>query len=173
MNTIQARVISVKRMGERFLFMATALALICTFGVGQASAAAITSTTSFSQDIDLSAYVPCADNGAGEFVVFSGPLHFLFVTTLDDQGGYHTVDHFQPQGITGTGQTTGDKYQAVGETLETFNGKVGYGDTYVNNFNIIGVGPGNNFLIHENLHITVNPNGVVTAYVDNFSAVCQ
>lgn len=162
-----------KRMIVRFLFLIPALALICTLGVGQASAAAITTKTNVSTNIDLFVFVPCADNGAGELVILSGPLHMLFVTTVDNQGGYHTLDHFQPQGITGTGQTSGDKYQAVGETLETFNGKVGFVDTYVNNFKIIGVGPNNNFMIHETFHITVNANGVVTANVDHFSAVCQ
>ena len=67
----------------------------------------------------------------------------------------------------------GDTYHATGETLETFNGKVGFDDTYVNHFKIIGTGTGNNLLIHENFHITVNAKGVVTAYVDNFSAECK
>lgn len=45
--------------------------------------------------------------------------------------------------------------------------------TFVNNFRIIGQGPDNNFLVHENLHMTVNPNGALTSFVDNFSLTCQ
>src|SRR6266571_2847053 len=30
-----------------------------------------------------------------------------------------------------------------------------------------------NFLIHENFHITINANGRVTAFVDNFSVDCR
>ena len=31
----------------------------------------------------------------------------------------------------------------------------------------------NNFLVHENTHVTVNANGEVTASVDNFSVDCK
>jgi hypothetical protein len=43
----------------------------------------------------------------------------------------------------------------------------------VNNFRIIGQGKGNNFLVHENLHLTINANGVATAVHDNFSIDCR
>src|SRR5437870_11727085 len=46
-------------------------------------------------------------------------------------------------------------------------------ETFVNNFRIIGQARGNNFLIHENFHITINANGRVTAFVDNFSVDCR
>src|SRR6266704_1863397 len=36
-----------------------------------------------------------------------------------------------------------------------------------------GQASGNNFLIHENFHITINANGRVTAFVDNFSVDCR
>jgi len=44
--------------------------------------------------------------------------------------------------------------------------------TSVNNFRIIGQGPGNNSVVHENTHITINANGTITASVDNFKATC-
>jgi hypothetical protein len=59
------------------------------------------------------------------------------------------------------------------ETMETYTGRVGYEYTYVNNFKIVGQGSGNNFMIHETLHLTVNPDGTLTAYVDNYSAECN
>jgi len=105
--------------------------------------------------------------------LFCGTLHMLFLTTIDNKGGFHSKFHFQPQGISGTGFTTGAKYQGTGVTQGTFNGKVGFEQTFVNNFKIIGQGPGNNFLIHENFHLTVNANGEVTASVDNFSVKCK
>ena len=67
----------------------------------------------------------------------------------------------------------GATYYVTGETQETFHSKVGVQDTYVNHFKILGEGTGNNLLIHESFHITVNAKGVVTAYVDNFSAQCK
>jgi hypothetical protein len=46
-------------------------------------------------------------------------------------------------------------------------------ETFVNNFRIIGQGPGNNFLVHEVFHITFNANGSITAFVDKFSVDCR
>jgi hypothetical protein len=130
------------------------------------------------EKIDLtgfSVFVPCANNGAGELVVFEGNLHILFTFTLN---GNHVSGKFhgQPQGLTGTGTVTGDKYQATGVTQDMFSGSLvngKYTETYVNNFRIIGQGPGNNLLIHEVMHITINANGTVTVYFDKFSADCK
>jgi hypothetical protein len=117
--------------------------------------------------------IPCAMGGAGEDVLLSGYLHVLTHTTLDGNGGFHAKEHFQPQGISGIGQTSGDKYQATGVTQRSFNGKVGFEETHVNNFRIIGQGPGNNYLIHSTIHTTVNANGVVTSVVHNIRADCK
>jgi hypothetical protein len=73
----------------------------------------------------------------------------------------------------GIGQTTGDKYQATGVTQDQFNAKVGVEETFINDFRIIGQGNGNNFLIHETFHITINANEIPTASVDNFSVDCR
>ena len=126
-------------------------------------------------DIDLPVFIPCAAGGAGELVDLSGPLHTLITFTINGNN-VSGKTHFQPQDISGTGETTGDKYQATGVTQESFKGSFQNGqfsDTFVNNFRIIGQGPGNNFLVHENLHITVNANGRVTVFHDNFSVECK
>jgi len=78
-----------------------------------------------------------------------------------------------PQGVSGFSLTTGTKYQATGITRDNFSGRFGFEETFVNNFRIIGQGPGNNFLVHENFHITVNANGTVTSFHDNFSIECK
>jgi hypothetical protein len=157
----------------RFISFVATLGLIGVLGVAPALAKATTFTDNVRVPTEIFVFVPCARGGAGEFVQLSGTLHILFVTTIDDKGGFHSKFHFQPQGISGTGLITGDKYQATGVTQGTFNGKVGFEETFVNNFKIIGQGPGNNFLIHENFHITVNANGEVTALVDNFKVKCK
>ena len=38
-------------------------------------------------------------------------------------------------------------------------------------FNVIG--PGLNFLVHENVHMTINANGETTANIENAFAGCQ
>ena len=126
-------------------------------------------------DINLLAFVPCANGGAGELVALEGPLHILTSFTINGNNvsGFF---HFQPQGISGTGETTGAKYQATGVTQESFKNSLQMGqanETFVNNFRIIGQGPGNNFLVHETLHFTINADGTVTVFHDNFSIDCK
>jgi hypothetical protein len=142
-------------------------------GAAVADAEATAVTTNEQIPITLVVFVPCANGGAGELVELTGTLHVLTHVTSDAQGGLHVKQHFQPQGISGTGLTTGDKYQATGVTQEEFNATVGITDTFINNFRIIGEGPGNNFLVHTTFHVTVNANGVVTTIVDNFSIECR
>lgn len=126
-------------------------------------------------DIALTVFIPCAAGGAGEVVDLFGPLHTLITANINgtNVSGY---THFQPQGISGVGETTGATYHATGVTLESFKNSLVNGqanDTFVNNFRIIGDGPGNNFLVHETEHITINANGTITVFHDNFSTECK
>ena len=126
-------------------------------------------------EINLTIFIPCAAGGAGETVDLTGPLHTLITFTVNGNNvsGFF---HFQPQGISGTGETSGAKYQATGVTQESFKNSLQNGqanETFVNNFRIIGQGPGNNFLVHETLHFTINADGAVTVSHDNFSADCK
>ena len=127
-------------------------------------------------DINLTVFVPCAAGGAGEIVDLSGPLHILITFTINGNNVSGTA-HFQPQGIVGTGETTGDKYQATGVTKDTsfkFSFQNGQAQqTFVNNFRIIGQGPGNNYLVHEVAHVTFNANGTLTVFHDSFSIDCK
>ena len=126
-------------------------------------------------EIALTVFIPCAADGAGEVVDLAGPLHTLVSFTINGNNvsGY---THFQPQGIIGVGETTGNRYHATGITRESFKNSFRNGqanDTFINNFRIIGQGPGNNFLVHETEHFTINANGSITVFHDNFSVVCQ
>ena len=155
----------------------TLLGLLVVLGLAvaasSASGAATTVTTSTSIPIDAVVFVPCANGGAGENVELTGTLHDLFSLTFDGKGGVHVKTLDNPQGVSGTGQSTGAKYQGTGGTQSVFDAQVGSETTNINNFRIIGQGPGNNFLVHENFHVTVNANGTVTAFVDNFSVDCK
>ena len=123
-----------------------------------------------------SIWVFCANGGRGEPVRLTGDMHALFLYTIDENGGRHVASHFQPMGITGYGEVTGDKYQATGVTRHDWNLQpAAYPVVYtlVNNFRVVGPGPGNNFLVHETYHITLNANGEVTAELDNFRGECK
>jgi hypothetical protein len=164
---------AARTAAARIVFLVLALLLILSLSTTPAYAKATTFTMNFSEETDVYVYIPCALDGAGEDVYLSGPLHMLFTTIIADSGAFVSRNLFQPQGITGTGASSGDRYQATGETQDMATGRVGYETTYVNNFKIIGQGSGNNYMVHENVHMTVTPDGTLTAYVDNFSVECQ
>jgi hypothetical protein len=142
---------------------------------GTPNFSAITSGSNTIVQVELFVFVPCANGGAGEVIDVSGPLHIVMTTIISDAGNFHAKFHFQPQGISGFGLVTGDKYQATGVTQEEFSieGVLPITETFVNNFRMIGQGPGNNFLVHENFHITIDANGVLSAFQDNFSIECK
>jgi len=118
--------------------------------------------------------VPCADDGSGELVLLTGFLHVLVTATFDANGILHATTHFQPMGVAGTGLTTGDVYRATGITRDEVNGlDVPFETTFVNNFRIIGPGTGNNLLVHEMFHVTVNAVGQVTVLFDRVSTECR
>lgn len=135
---------------------------------------AITETSSVKVPTEIYVYIDCANGGAGEGVLLTGNLHIQSHLTITPNGSYLLTSHYQPQGISGTGDASGDKYQATGGTHDRVRfSALPYNYTYVNNFRIVGQGKGNNFVVHENVHITINSQGVLTAYVDNYRAECK
>lgn len=125
--------------------------------------------------IQLSQFVPCANGGSGEVVALSGNLHIVTRTTVTPNN-FHVMFSNNPQGVTGVGLVTGDKYQGTGVTRQdenVSNAMFPENLTFVNNFRIIGQGPGNNLLVHENSHITVNANRTVTVNQTNLTIECQ
>jgi hypothetical protein len=150
-----------------------ALAVLGFAAISSAGGGATTVTTSSVFPVALVTFASCANGGAGEEIVLTGNLHDLFHVTFDANGGFHGTFLDNPQGVTGTGLTTGDTYRGTGGTQDTFSGVVGIAETFVNNFRIIGPGTGNNLLVHENFHITVNPDGTITSSHDNFTVDCK
>jgi predicted extracellular nuclease len=118
-------------------------------------------------------FVPCANAGAGELVLLSGTQHALFHVTTDNQGGLHLKSTIQFQGVSGIGQSSGDKYQATGASQSETTITAGSEQTLVNSFKIIGEGPGNNLLVRQTTHVTITANGDLTAFVNNFSVECR
>lgn len=125
--------------------------------------------------VTIGVFIPCAADGAGEVVFLSGDLHSLVHTTVNgNRVTFRSANH--PQGISGTGLTTGDTYQATGITQEVSTGSLvdgQFSDTFINNFRIIGEGADNNYLVRQSFHVTVNANGELTVFVDNFSVDCR
>jgi hypothetical protein len=158
---------------RRVLLSVFVLLVLAVAGPGSALARADTFVDNQKIPVEIGVFIDCANGGAGDFVVLTGSLHVLLQGTLDGSGGLHLKTHFQPQGVSGYSTTTGAKYQATGETQDHLNLKVGTQYTYVNNFKIIGQGQASDYRVHENLHITYNANGTLTADVDNFKITCK
>ncbi len=150
------------------LGIAGVLSLLMTAPVG-ADASTFNSETSV--PIAITVFIPCA----ADTVLLTGNLHIGVTVTTDSSGGFHRSVLFNPQGVSGIGSPSGAEYQGTGETrfdVQT-SGPPPLSFTFVNNFKIIGQGPDNNLLIHQNVHLTFNADGTLTASVDNFSFSCM
>lgn len=155
-----------------FLLAITLLALTLA---GPAFAQALAITTNDFIPFAQITFVPCANGGAGELVLLEGTLHVQNHLTISNNRVSLKI-HFQPQGAEGTGLITGDKYQSTGVTQEQdslplTNGAAEF--TFINNFKIIGVGPDNNLLVHQTVHVTVDANGLITTNVNNTTIECR
>jgi hypothetical protein len=155
---------------KRMLTLCAIGAIVAGVSVAQAAV-----TTNDTQTIPFVVFIPCANGGAGEVVSGTIQLHTLITSTVNGNK-VSGKTHFQPQGGSLVGETTGDAYRPTGVTQDTFNGSLQNGlftQTFINNFRIIGQGPGNNFLVHESFHLTINANGVTTVTHDNVSEDCK
>ena len=157
---------------RRLLILISVCAVTALMSVSAAQASV---TVNESNPITLSVFVSCAAGGAGETVDLSGSLHTLITETINGNKISGKM-HFQPQGVSGTGETTGANYHATGVTQTQFSASLQNGQatvTFINRFDIVGQGPGNNFSVHETAHTTFNANGTVTVTFDNFSITCK
>jgi hypothetical protein len=151
------------------------LALLAIATVGMAasvSAAQAEVITNDMASIGFAGFVPCANGGAGEILSGRIDVHNLVTSTVNDN---HTSDRFQfqPHG-TMVGAITGDAYRVTGVTQGTSSESLQNGHytlTYVNSFRLIGPGPGNNLLVHETAHMTIDGDVVVVEH-DNLSIEC-
>ena len=110
-----------------------------------------------------------------ETVALSGRLHLVTHGTISSSGHVNAVAHVNPQNIRGFGLTTGTVYLAPGmaQTVTNMNGPAPLTDTFVNNFHLVGHGDAPDFLFHQNVHLTINANGDVTAAFDHVNLECK
>jgi hypothetical protein len=154
--------------------LSTLIVLLSALGLTAAAQAEVSVNVSV-PIAPFAVFVPCANGGAGEIVDFTGDLHILVTFTVNGNR-ISGVTRFQPQGVSGIGSVTGEQYRATGGTQEQIQGSLVNGqfsDTFLNNFRIIGVKTGNNFLVHETAHLTFRADGIVTAFIDNLGVDCK
>jgi hypothetical protein len=117
---------------------------------------------------------PCAVAGGDELVALAGQVHAVFSVTGDANGGWHVSTHFNNQGVTGVGLTTGNKYLGTGGNRYTSRSREAIGEfTFVNRFHLISTGASSNLVIHEIVHVTISANAEVTANVLHVSVGCR
>ena len=151
----------------RRLIILLAVVAAGLLAVTSASATAVTEKIPF--DVVLAPEEAC-----GEAIHLSGTLLAQFSFTETSGGNVEMGFHFNPQGITGVGLTSGATYHATGVTrgTTTIRAKGGISDTFVNSFKIIGEGSAPNFLQTDVIHLTVNAKGEVTASVEQSIIRC-
>jgi len=117
----------------------------------------------------------CAGGRFGEIIVFQGDQHLVFSETSTANGHLSTKLQWNAEGITGIGQYTGFTYRALGvSSYQTVtNGDLPYTSTFINNYHVIGQGTATNGDLHETVHVTVDANGVVTAWVTDYNFDCK
>ena len=141
--------------------------------VANVTAAQAEVTTNEQVSLRTSAFVPCANGGAGEIASGTIDMHILITSTVN---GNNVSDQFQfqPQGSM-VGAITGDTYRITGVARGTSAASLQndhYLLTYVNTFQLIGPGPGNNLLVHEVAHMTIEGDDVVVEH-DDWSIDCK
>jgi hypothetical protein len=119
-------------------------------------------------------FVPCANGGTGEMVHIVGQLHIVTSVTANDN--HVTLQYHTNARYSGVGLTTGDKYEAPGGAHEKATFQIPAGQPYEYSFRfgmrLVGQGPGNNFVIHQIVHLVVNANGEVTVDFDKMTSEC-
>lgn len=112
----------------------------------------------------------------GEAVDFAGNARLVaHQTILSDGSTLLDGIHVNPQGAIATGVSTGVTYRLVGgESNEVVIVPAGtLAATFEANLRAIGPGSARSFLAHILQHITITPDGNITALVDVFSVDCR
>lgn len=173
MNTL-GRVMTNAKLVMAIL-VALVLSLTGVVGTTPALAEATTTRESISFPVDTNMFVSCAAGGVGEFIHFTGNMHYTGIFVLDASGGRHFTDINITQNLGGIGLTTGNTYRMaiMGQDHLIAASNDGVAITSLTSFRIIGAGPENDFIIHENGHVTISSDGTEIVGFSNLFVECR
>jgi len=117
-------------------------------------------------------WIPCANDGLGEWV--EGTIDVLLVFHYDKDGNQTKLIAHPHAGIL-IGQTTGTIFRATGVTLflgDNNPDKGAFTDTFINRYHLVGQG-GVQFWNFNTIHVTITPDGDITADVLNEYTTCK
>jgi len=123
--------------------------------------------------IAYAGYVPCANGGSGELLTGTIEVHNLASETVN---GNHAAWQFlfERRGEL-VGSITGDTYRLAGVEHGAYTQSLGSEHstlTYVNRYRLVGPGPGNNLIVRETAHITLDAGENVVVQRDDFTVDC-
>lgn len=129
--------------------------------------------TANSVPVNSSYFVSCANGGAGEEVELSGKLNFVMQYTVNDNR-YTLTYHVNPQGLSGTGLTSGEKFTASGGSQGTQSGSLSDDQfTYTFTEQLRIVSAGSSLIVNYKFHVTATPEGQFTTSISDDQVVCR
>ena len=154
-----------KRIAALLALAAASLAIV---GAVQA---AVTANEQLS--IAYAGYVPCANGGAGELLTGTIGVHDLASETVNGNNVAWQFT-FERRGEL-VGRVTGDTYRLSGVEHGAYTQSLGTDHatlTYVNRYLLVGPGAGNNLIVRETAHVTIDADENVVVQRDDFSVDC-
>ena len=152
------------------------LSIVMLAAVCVAAPASQAETTVTAVPLDIVPFIPCANNGAGEFVALSGTLRETITVVQETQPvGYKMLRfQFTWTGFSGVGLATGNSYVLAGTAAPmAILSDNGYLTTYVSIWRLIGLGASPDLRIQQVLVTSFDSStGVITRHVDKFSSTC-
>jgi hypothetical protein len=131
------------------------------------------STASAVTDRTTVPYGAVVESCSGENISLSGELLLITHVTEDSSGGLHAQITFVPREVLGV-DASGTQYREVVGQRQRFNvsGQGTLTETFTTEFMLISEGGSDNLLERATVHVTITPNGDVTAFVNNVSFQC-
>jgi len=125
------------------------------------------------QDVPVASFIenPCA----GEVLAVNGTLHQL-MTTLQNHAWVRSRLYTSYQDLNGIGLTSGTTYRISGISKDSQSVYFGFFPrdyTTVDTLKLIPDDGGETLVLHQNTHVTIHPDGTVTASVDNARLECK
>jgi hypothetical protein len=122
----------------------------------------------------------CVNGGTGELLLLSGTLHTTTAIRTDADGGLHVTLHANLVDMSGVGTSSGDIYRVT----DTAAGSGARVSAYIpagspprtltqsGDIRFISMGSGDNLVIRNTFHRTINANGDVTVSNPTFEPRC-
>lgn len=147
---------------------------ILVMPIGEAPVAAHEPPVIIRQDVTGIGFPnPCTGEG---ITITGGSLQWVSHMTEDKGGGLHVSIRGNAQGVMAEGDITGRMYRLAGDFWAEWNirpGGLPFTTTVVEVHNLVSSGASDNVVVHILWHLTVNPDGDVSAAVDSFRAECR